>query len=76
MIVIIIILLLIVLFLIPKIEGYSQGALTQLFAKGPQDLYLTGPSHVFPYNYPFDNWYYPYGYTRMRKSQRLPYFWF
>ena len=39
-------------------EGYSQAALIQLYAKGPQDTYLTGDAwkYIPPiyYNY---NWY-------------------
>jgi hypothetical protein len=34
----------------------SQGALTQLYAKGPQDLYLSGDAWKHLY------WQYPFGY--------------
>jgi hypothetical protein len=34
----------------PIIEGYNMGALTQLFAKGPQDSYLTETNgYYYPY---------------------------
>lgn len=40
------------------------GALTQLYAKGPQDIYLTGYDHIYPtlfWNIPtrMYNYYYP-----------------
>jgi hypothetical protein len=40
-------------------EPYSQAAITQLIAKGPQDTYLTGDAYKYipPYGY---YGYYPY----------------
>ena len=40
-------------FMNDKKEGYSMGALTQLYAKGPQDTYLTGDAwkYIPPYYY-------------------------
>lgn len=51
-------------------EAYSQAALTQLVAKGPQDTYLTGDAwkYIPPYGYYgyygnyYPNSYYPYRY--------------
>ena len=57
------------------VEGYGGGALTQLYAKGPQDTYLTfdtekyipeywwnyPPFHYYKWNIPtrYNNYYYP-----------------
>lgn len=55
----------------------SSGALLQLVAKGPQDLYMTGDAGKYM------NYYYPYGYyphsiwnnpTRMHYPQYYPSF--
>ena len=58
-------------------EGISQGALTQLYAKGPMDTYLTGDAwkyipwwyysgyYGYPYYGSYSPWYnstYPYYY--------------
>lgn len=42
----------------PKTEEYSQGALTQLYAKGPQDLYLTTNTekYLHPYYHGYGTW--------------------
>ena len=70
------IVLLIVLFIILLLVFYNKnehaGALMQLYAKGPQDYYLTGtdelyPYYYFPYYYPY---YYPY-YSRYYYPTRL-----
>ena len=47
------------------VEYYGSGALTQLFAKGPQDTYLTGDAwkYLTPWDYeyatPDGPWYIP-----------------
>lgn len=50
--------------------GTSPGTLVQLYAKGPQDLYLTGPPSIgtldYNYNYAFPRYTYPYRYPRLR----------
>ena len=62
-IIIIIVLVLIVFLLYKKHNEKYTGAFLQLYAKGPQDLYLTGaPFHRVPYHYP----YYPY-YSRFNR---------
>jgi hypothetical protein len=59
-IVIFIIIVLLLIFLYVHKENFS-GALLQLYAKGPQDYYLTGDGDTFPYYYPVYNpYYYPY----------------
>ena len=47
-------------------EGYSQAALLQLYAKGPQDTYLTGDAwkYIPPY-------YYNYGWGPFNMSTRF-----
>lgn len=54
-------------------EKYSQAAITQLIAKGPQDTYLSGDAwkYIPPYGYPgyisYGGYgYYPYGYYGSR----------
>lgn len=47
------------LYLLYNHREHFAGALLQLYAKGPQDYYLTGER--FPYNEPLYNpYYYPY----------------
>ena len=59
---IIIFILIIFNFLKYKKEDYSQGALTQLYAKGPQDTYLTGDAWKYiPYWYYGGYPYFDYG---------------
>lgn len=43
------------IFMVRK-EKYSQGALVQLYAKGPQDAYLTGDAWKY-----IPPWYYDFG---------------
>ncbi len=59
----IIIILLIILFLLYKHqrEKYGSGALLQLYAKGPQDRYLTDNKYSYPY-FPYNPVYPYYGY--------------
>ena len=69
--ILIIIIILIILFLYRYKEN-NTGALVQLYAKGPQDYYLTGtdglyPYYYFPYYFPY---YYPY-YSRYYYPTRL-----
>jgi hypothetical protein len=76
---IIIVILFIIVILYDKHEEQFAGALMQLYAKGPQDMYLTGLNNrnmyqsdyiYYPYNplYPLAG-YYGYGY------HRSPYLW-
>ncbi len=63
-----------VMFEYDKSENYSQAALIQLFAKGPQDTYLTGDA--WKYIPPFYYYGWPYAWnmpTRVRKSWNIPY---
>ena len=66
-ILIIIFLIVLLFYLYNKHEEQFAGALLQLYAKGPQDRYLTGDDRYFyyPYNpiYPLSG-YYGYGYAR------------
>jgi hypothetical protein len=70
-ILLLLVLILVVLYLINKRENYA-GALTQLYAKGPQDYYLTGyPTYYNPYYYRYP-YYYPYVWnmpTRINRNQ-------
>lgn len=55
-------------------EPYSQAAITQLVAKGPQDTYLTGDAwkYIPPYGYYGDvPWYIS---TRGGKKSYYPYY--
>ena len=64
-IIIILIILIILYALYDKNENYA-GALIQLYAKGPQDAYLTDDKYMYyPYNpiYPLSG-YYGYGWRR------------
>ena len=55
----IIIILIVIYLLFNKKQENQSGALLQLYAKGPQDYYLT--DDTFPYYYPIYNpYYYPY----------------
>jgi hypothetical protein len=60
-----------------KKEGYSMGALTQLFAKGPQDTYLTGDAwkYIPPYyyNYGWAPFYMPTRFGKMNYYYYRPY---
>jgi len=53
---IILFIIILVYFYRNKIDTFSTGALTQLYAKGPQDLYLTGNigQYIPPYLNNFD----------------------
>jgi hypothetical protein len=53
------IILLAILYLSKIQENNGTGALVQLAAKGPQDLYLTGTNSLYPYYYPSNPYYYP-----------------
>ena len=64
-IIIFVILLLSILLLYHTNEHFA-GALLQLYAKGPQDYYLTGNESLFPYYYPN---YYSYNDTYIRCNQ-------
>lgn len=59
-----------------KKEGYNQGALIQLFAKGPQDTYLTGDAWKyippFYYNY-WGPWNIPTRFGNMNYYYYRPY---
>lgn len=57
---IIIIIIIVLLLLHDNRENFGMGALTQLYAKGLQDTYLTGDAwKYFPYMWE-NNWYSPY----------------
>jgi len=69
----IIFIIIIVIIYIKYNNGDEQfGALTQLYAKGPEDMYLTGNSYILPYN-PIYPYYGYYGYFRSPYN-RSPYF--
>ena len=44
--------------------GTSPGTLVQLYAKGPQDLYLTGPPSIGTLDYNYNYNYYPSPYPQ------------
>ena len=83
LIIVAIVAILVFLFLTKKdktVEGISTGALIQLYAKGPQDTYLTGDAwkyspYWFPYYYNYGwNTYYPRtGYGRLNYNYYRPY---
>ena len=52
-------------------ENYSQAALLQLYAKGPQDTYLTGDAWKYAlfWGYPFHIPYNKYGYLNWPKHR-------
>jgi len=58
-------------------EGYSQAAMIQLYAKGPQDTYLTGDAwkHIPPiyYNYGWGPFYMPTRFGKMNYYYYRPY---
>lgn len=61
-----IIVVLVVIYLVffgDMIEGYSQAAILQLVAKGPQDLYLTADAekYLWYYDNPYNYYYHSYG---------------
>ena len=74
-----IIFIIIIVIIYIKYNNYDEqfGALTQLYAKGPQDMYLTGNSYILPYN-PIYPYYGYYGYFRSPYNRspynRSPYF--
>lgn len=83
-IIIIIVILCVIMLFLNKNENYTDAVLQQLVAKDPQDTYLTGDAHVYPYYNPYYYYpdyypnYYPYRYPyysilRPKKSQQLPY---
>lgn len=41
-------------------EHYGSGALVQLYAKDPQDTYLTDDAYKYLYYYPYGYFNYPY----------------
>jgi hypothetical protein len=64
-----IILILLILLIITFLYDYKEnnsGALVQLYAKGSQDIYLTGSDSLYPYYYSYyPRYYYPrYYYPR------------
>lgn len=56
--------IIVALLVLPKIIydkfATSPGTLIQLAAKGPQDLYLSGPSGYYKYYWPYYQGYYGY----------------
>jgi hypothetical protein len=66
----VLIIILILYLLYDKNENYG-GALTQLYAKGPQDIYLTGNDYIY---YPYNPIYPLYGYDGYG-IRRSPFIW-
>lgn len=70
-----------------KKEGYSQAALIQLTAKGPQDTYLTGDAwkYIPPWYYGgyggyggygrYGGWYSGYPWNISTRLGKRPYYW-